>query len=80
MDTFNQKLKCCIKERDVKQEYLAHKIGIAQNTMSKKLNGQIRITAEEFLYICHLLNLDPNLFMKYAVKSRQNPTKGDESI
>ncbi len=53
-----------ISEHGIKQGYIAQKTGIPQNIVSRILSGKRRITADEFIKICGVLNIDPNLFRK----------------
>lgn len=57
-----EKLNKYVIDNDIKQIYIAQKTGLAEDTVSKMLNGNRRILADEFLLICTALNIDPNIF------------------
>lgn len=51
-----------IKKRRVElgysQEFVASKLGISQNIYSKVESNQIKLTAERFVIICEVLQID----------------------
>lgn len=55
-------LKNVTERKDFKQAYAAEKSGLTADNLSKILNGNRRLTAEEFLNICKALSLDPKEF------------------
>lgn len=60
--SINERLNVYVAEKGVKQVYIAQKTGLTPDTVSKMLNGNRRILADEFLLICNALNIDPNIF------------------
>lgn len=60
--TINEKLCRYIEENGIKQSYLAQKTGLSVDVISKTLNGNRRLLADEFLAICETLKIDPNIF------------------
>ncbi len=58
----NERLNEYVNENGIKQVYIASKTGLTVDTVSKILNGNRRILADEFLLICDTLNIDPNIF------------------
>ena len=48
-----------IKERGIKQSFLAGKIGVAENKLSFYLTGRSRMTVVVFLNLCKELNINP---------------------
>jgi len=58
----NERLNIYVNENGIKQAYIAKKTGLSTDTISKILNGNRRILANEFLQICNVLNIDPNIF------------------
>ncbi len=57
-----EQLSGYISEKGLKQAYVAEKSGLTADNLSKILNGNRRLTAEEFLNICKALSLDPKEF------------------
>lgn len=60
--SINERLSVYVSENGIKQVYIAQKTGLTPDTISKMLNGNRRILADEFLLICNALNIDPNIF------------------
>ena len=56
-----KRLKMLMLEKQVKRSYLAKKMGISYNTLTKKLNGQKEFSAIEISKIKCLLELDDEL-------------------
>ena len=57
-----ERLNNYISEKGLKQTYVAEKSGLTADNLSKILNGNRKLTAEEFLNICKVLSLDPKEF------------------
>jgi len=53
-----EKIKANIMEKGLKFSYVAEKVGISNDWLSKSLSGKRRLTANEFISICEVLNLD----------------------
>ena len=49
-----------IEESGLKQKFIASKMGISEQILSQMLNGTRKITADDFLQLCIVLNTDPN--------------------
>lgn len=60
--SINEQLNVYIKENGIKQVYIAQKTGLTEDVVSKILNGKRKIRADDFLTICTVLNIDPNIF------------------
>lgn len=60
----NKQLNDYVNRNGIKQIYISQKTGLSPDTISKILNGNRKILAEEFLLICTALNIDPNMFRK----------------
>lgn len=58
----NEQINEYIESKGIKQVHVAQITGLSPNTVSKILNGNRRILADEFLTICTALNIDPNVF------------------
>lgn len=56
-----QRLKKLMARKQIKRSYLAKKIGISYNTLTKKLNGQREFSAIEIAKIKCYLELDNEL-------------------
>lgn len=55
------RLKILMKRKQIKRIYLAKKIGISYNTLTKKLNGQSEFSAIEINKLKTILELDEKL-------------------
>lgn len=55
------RLKILMEKKQIKRTYLAKKIGISYNTLTKKLNGQREFSAIEINKLKNLLELDEKL-------------------
>lgn len=55
------RLKILMLRKQIKRSYLAKKIGISYNTLTKKLNGQREFSAIEISKIKSCLELDDEL-------------------
>lgn len=64
--SINEQLNRFVEENGIKQAYIAKITGLSRDTVSKILNGNRRILADEFLLICTALKIDPNIFRKNA--------------
>ena len=57
MDIIRAFLKGIIDRKGIKLNYLASKLSISNDLMSKSINGTRKITAEEFLKLCQILEV-----------------------
>lgn len=55
------RLKAIMEKRQIKRSYLAKKMGISYNTLTKKLNGQKEFSAIEINKLKNILELDEKL-------------------
>ena len=66
MNSINLRLKEIIESRVIKQSYISEQIGMTTDAISRILNGTRKITGEELLNICDLLDIDPRSLRKTA--------------
>lgn len=66
MNSINLRLKEIIESRGIKQSYISEQIGMTTDAISRILNGTRKITGEELLNICDLLDIDPRSLRKTA--------------
>ena len=59
-----KKIKAYLEEKGIKQKIVAQKMSISENTMCAILAGTRRLTAEEYLNLCEILNVTPGTFWK----------------
>lgn len=52
-------LKECMKEKGIKQGFVAEKIGVSPQIMGQLLNGQRKIEVSEYFRICEAIDVDP---------------------
>jgi plasmid maintenance system antidote protein VapI len=52
-----------LEENYLQQKLLSDKTGIQQNKISAMLNGNRKITADEYIQLCDALGLDPGYFV-----------------
>ena len=60
--SISEQLNQYVIQNGIKQVYISDKTGLTQDRISKILNGNRKILADEFLIICEALNIDPNIF------------------
>lgn len=60
----NEKINDYVVKNGIKQTFLSKETGMSKDTISKILNNNRRIMADEFLSICKVLKLDPRSFYK----------------
>lgn len=58
----NRKINDYVANRGIKQSFLAARMGISAAKISLLLSGQQKFTADEFLTVCEILEVDPKLF------------------
>ena len=54
--------KQTMRQKGIKQKYVADRTGYSEDTVSKYLCGRVRLTADAFLRFCDVLDVDPNVF------------------
>ena len=64
-----KRIKILMEEKQIKRSYLAKKIGISYNTLTKKLKGQREFSAIEISKIKSCLQLDDELSAKVFFNS-----------
>jgi len=62
----NLKIANIVNERGIKQTYIAEKTGWSNDKVSKLLRGALKMTAEDFLTLCAILDLNPSDFRATA--------------
>ena len=62
----NLKIANIVNERGIKQTYIAEKTGWSNDKVSKLLRGALKMTAEDFLTLCSVLDLNPSDFRATA--------------
>ena len=55
-------IKRYLDENGIKYTFLAEKLGISMNILSPILNGKRKISADEYLEICRVLDLPLEFF------------------
>lgn len=63
MDSVGNKILTYMKENGIKQSYLSQKTNMNDSTLNAKLNGKIRLSAEELEVICWALNVSISAFL-----------------
>lgn len=63
-----EKLKKYLDERGIRTSFVAEKAGMNAELLQRSLNGNRKLTADEFASICFVLGLDLGFF--------QNPAEG----
>ncbi len=66
--TVNERLKIYLKDHGIKQQFLAEKLGIGHSKVSRMLNGDRKITAEEIGNIAKVLNISTDIFFENYVR------------
>lgn len=62
----NLKFKEIIELRGLKQSYICEKANMTPDSVSRILKNTRKISAEEFLKLCDVLEIDPNVFRQTA--------------
>lgn len=57
--SINQQIKEIVESKGIKQSYICQKTGMTPDAVSRILNGARKITGEELLLLCDLLDIDP---------------------
>lgn len=60
-ELIGKRVKILMTKKQIKRSYLAKKMGISYNTLTKKINGEAEFSALEITKIKSLLNLDDEL-------------------
>ena len=59
--TIGNRIKALMAIREFKRSYIAKKLGISYNTLTKKLNGQREFSINEIIKIKEIFDLDEDL-------------------
>lgn len=59
-----ERVKKFLDENGIKYGYVAESIGVSISTFSAMLNGNRKITAEEYFLICEVLKVNTEYFIK----------------
>lgn len=62
----NLQLKEIVEARGIKQTYICKNTGMSADSVSRILRGERKITGEELLTICELLDIDPRTLLQTA--------------
>lgn len=65
----NQALANYMEVNGLKMNFVAEKAGIAPDAFSRICLGKRKISADEYISICDVLNLDPRFFRKTIPKN-----------
>lgn len=60
-----EKIKKYMDANGIKQNYVADKTGIPENTLSMIFTGKRKLYADEFVSIILVLGVDPNCIINY---------------
>lgn len=60
------KIKKYLHDNGIKQSYISEKTNLSIPILNAMLNGNRKITAEEYFLICDALNVNVEFFRKYA--------------
>jgi transcriptional regulator with XRE-family HTH domain len=71
--TFGKVLHLLRKQGDLKQEDIAHKIGVQKNTISNYENNVSKPHYEQLVKLCNLFKVDPNYLMQDDVTTIKTP-------
>ncbi len=59
-----KKIKDYLDEKGISQSFISNKTGIGTVKLNLALNGNRRLTIEEYVAICKALELDTNTFLQ----------------
>lgn len=63
-----KEIKTYLIANDIKQKWLAKKIGLDSDKLSQSLNGKRKLDTEEFSRIISVLNVSADTFIKTDVR------------
>lgn len=55
-------IKTYLKDNGIKQSFLASELSLKENVLTSMLKGNRKISAEEYIIICKVLNLEMTYF------------------
>lgn len=53
-----------LRDHGIKQNYVAHKMGISSANFSNRLHGRLKFNADFALAVAKALDIDPTIFLK----------------
>lgn len=65
----NQRIKKFMEERGIKQSFLKVHLGMKASTVNALLNGNRKITAEEYFKICNALKVPLDYFKSDIIEN-----------
>lgn len=65
----NQRIKNFMEERGIKQSFLNKQLNMKSSTVNALLNGNRKISAEEYFKICDALNVPLEYFKADIIKN-----------
>lgn len=65
-----EKIAAYLKGNGIKQNFIAKKIGVKENTLSSILKGQTKLSIERLELICGVLEKEPNDFIEARTLDR----------
>ena len=65
----NQRIKKFMEERGIKQSFLKDHLGMKASTVNALLNGNRKITAEEYFKICNALKVPLDYFKSDIIEN-----------
>ena len=68
MDYIVKYLSDYIRDRGIKQAFLARKIGMPKNALSSALAGKRKLLAEEYIKLCDVLVIDIKVISDMVIK------------
>ena len=71
-------IKIYLDENGLKQAFIAEKMGVPANQFCTMLNGRRKITGEEFIKICDVLDVDTAYFVE-KLKAAENEAQKEIS-
>lgn len=60
----NKRIKSYMEERGIKQSFLKEPLGMTASTLNSLLNGNRKLSAEEYFKICDVLDVPLEYFRK----------------
>ena len=63
MSTPAERIRNHIKNKGIKQKFISQKTGMKNSTLSAKLNGKAKLTADDLELICWAIECSPSQFL-----------------
>lgn len=74
-----QKIKTYIEKNGLKQSYIADSIGMSVTKLNLSLNGNRRLTFDEYELICGALGVGTDKFIKPRTPKAKEQSTGDRN-